>query len=140
MMRMRQMPVNEIEKIKYSISCFDVSKMAIGRKEIYEIYPDGRVVVRCCQAGSRKYVKKKETTAASETDFLLLCEKLRDCISTADRVNQYIDDTSAELKIYYSFGRVDTMPRGCGNARKDVGSIVREYLLHTAHVCPEYTL
>lgn len=126
--------MNEIERIKYSISYFDVDIMAIGRKDVYEIYPNGRVVFRCYQAGSRKCIRKNETTSAAGTDFLLLCAKLLDCISTADRENQYVDDTSAELKIYHSFGRVDTMPRGYGNAEKDVGSIVCEYLFHAAHM------
>jgi hypothetical protein len=126
------MPMNEIEKIKYSISYFDVDIMAIGRKDVYELYSDGQVVFRCYQAGSRKCVKKDETTTAAGTAFRLLCAKLLDCISTADRENQYVDDTSAELKIYRSFGRVDTMPRGYGNADKDVGSIVCEYLFHAA--------
>lgn len=124
--------MNEIEKIKYSISCFDVDIMAIGRKDVYELYPDGRVVFRCYRAGSRKCVKKNETTTAAGADFRLLCAKLQDCISTADRENQYVDDTSAELKIYRSFGRVDTMPRGYGNEQEDVGGIVSEYLFNAA--------
>ena len=124
--------MNEIEKIKYSISYFDVDIMAIGKKDVYELFQDGRVVFRCYQAGSRKCVKKYESTTAAGTDFHLLCTRLLDCISTADRENQFVDDTSAEVKIYHSFGRVDTMPRGYGDAQTDVGRIVCEYLFHAA--------
>lgn len=126
------MLMNEIEKIKYSISYFDVDIMAIGRKDVYELYPDGRVVFRCYQTGSRKCVKKDVTTTAAGTDFHLLCARLLDCISTADRENQYVDDNSAELKIYHPFGRVEMMPRGYGDEQKDVGSIVCEYLVNAA--------
>lgn len=124
--------MKEIEKIKYSISCFDVDVMAVGRKAIYEIYPDGLVVCRCYQTGSRKCAKKDETNSASSADFHLLCAKLEDCISVADRENIYIDDTSAEHKIYRCFGKVDTLPRGYCNEQKNVGSIVSEYLFNAA--------
>lgn len=128
--RTRRIPTNEIEKIKYSISYFDVDIMAVGRKDVYELFLDGRVVFRCYQVGSRKCVKKDKTRTAAGTDFQSFCAKLLDCISIADRENMYIDDTSAELKIYRSFGRVDTMPHGYGNAQTDVGRIVCEYLFH----------
>lgn len=39
----RRMPMNEIEKIKYSISRFDVERMVMGKRDVYEIFSDGRV-------------------------------------------------------------------------------------------------
>lgn len=124
--------MNEIEKIKYSISRFDVERMVMGKRDVPEIFPDGRVTFRCYQTGSRKCIKKDETKSLPKDDFRLLCAKLLDYISTADRANRYIDDTGGELKIYHSFGRVDTMPHGYGNEQRDVGMIVREYLSHAS--------
>lgn len=123
--------MDEIAKIRYSVSHFDVDKMAMGRREVYEIFPDGRMTLHCYQSGSRKCVKKDELQRTSKADFHLLCAKLLDCISKADRLNEYIDDSDGELKLYYVFGRVDTMPRCYGNEQQDVGMIVREYLFST---------
>ena len=67
--------------------------------------------------------KGKCTVAA----FRLLCYRIEECISTADRLNDYCDDSSEELKIFHQFGRVQTMDRGLGNEETDIGRIMHDF-------------
>ena len=120
--------MNDIMKIRYTANLFDVEKMTMGRKEIYEISSDGKVVLRCYNKGNSRCLSKKEFFNTIGADFNLLCAKLIECISTADRLNEYIDDTTTYVSLYYTYGRVDKMPRGYGTEKWDVGSIISEYL------------
>ncbi|QBE97987.1 hypothetical protein PMF13cell1_03550 [Blautia producta] len=120
--------MSDILEIKYTISYFDIEKMAMGRKETYELFPDGKVVLKCYETGNRKCLSKEVYTGTSEVDFQTILRRLLQCVSTADRCNQYVDDADAEIKIIYEFGRVDTIPRGYGNQEMDVERIIADYL------------
>ena len=127
--------MNKIEKIKYTVTWFDPEKMTTGRRDIYEMFPNGKVTYHGYNgAGNRKCIRKSENTIATGADFQRLCERLTDCIAHADRENLFTDDTAAELKIYHSFNRMEILPRGYGSEREDVETIVCQFLSDIAHV------
>lgn len=60
--------------------------------------------------------------------FEELCQKLDECIDNANCLEEYIDDCTVTVTIYRAFGRKETMDRGLGNGKTDVGSIITEYM------------
>lgn len=117
---------NTILKLVYKREYFDISQMKIGARLVTTINADGTVLFKEYKPGSRKVessYKGKCTVAA----FRLLCYRIEECISTADRQEFYVDDSSEELKIFHSFGRVQTMDRGLGNEETDIGRIMHDF-------------
>lgn len=117
---------NEIVKIVYKREYFDITQMRPGAKVVTTITNDGTVVFQEYEPGSRKIsssYKGKCTIPA----YRLLCCRLEDCITTADRQDAYCDDASEELKIYHPFGRVQIMDRGLGNEETHIGEIMHEF-------------
>ena len=117
---------NTILKLVYKREFFDISVMKIGARLVTAINADGTVVFKEYKPGSRKVesVYKGKCTVAA---FSLLCYRIQECISTADRLNGYCDDSSEELKIFHQFGRVQTMDRGLGNEETDIGRIMHDF-------------
>ena len=117
---------NTILKLVYKQEHFDISQMKIGARWVTTINADGTVLVKEYKSGSRKVessYKGKCTVAA----FRLLCCRIEECISTADRQEFYVDDSSEELKIFHAFGRVQTVDRGLGNGKTDIGRIMHDF-------------
>ena len=117
---------NTILKLVYKREYFDISQMKIGARLVTTINADGTVLFKEYKPGSRKVksVYKGKCTVAA---FRLLCYCIEECISTADRQEFYVDDSSEELKIFHSFGRVQTMDRGLGNEETDIGRIMHDF-------------
>ena len=117
---------NTILKLVYKREYFDISQMKIGARLVTTINADGTVLFKEYKPGSRKVesVYKGKCTVAA---FRLLCYRIEECISTADRQEFYVDDSSEELKIFHSFGRVQTMDRGLGNEETDIGRIMHDF-------------
>lgn len=115
-------------KVRYTISTFDVDAMCSHSRRTYELFPDGKIVCSHYEKGIRKAIEKYESHNATADDFQKLCDELDECMNTADRQEWYVDDCSAEVKIYRQYGRVDTMDRGYGNAETDIGRIITNYI------------
>ena len=77
-----------IEKLVYKREFFDFTKMCFGAKQIITITNDGAIVVKAYALRSRKahLVTKAECSAQV---FHALCERLVDCIETADSLDGY---------------------------------------------------
>ena len=117
---------NTVLKLVYKREYFDIAQMKFGARLVTTINADGTVIFKEYKPGSRKVessYKGKCTVAA----FRLLCYRIEECISTADRQEFYVDDSSEELKIFHSFGRVQTMDRGLGNEETDIGRIMHDF-------------
>lgn len=117
---------NGIIKLTYKREYFDISKMRPGAKVITTINNDGTVVFKEYEPGSRK-VSSAYKGKCSVSAFRLLCFRLEECITTADRQDFYCDDSSEELKIYHPFGRVQIMDRGLGNEDVHIADIMHEF-------------
>ena len=117
---------NTILKLVYKREYFDISQMKIGARLVTTINADGTVLFKEYKPGSRK-VKSSYKGKCTVAAFRLLCYRIEECISTADRQELYGDDSSEELKIFHSFGRVQTMDRGLGNEETDIGRIMHDF-------------
>lgn len=122
------MKPTDILKRRYTIRPFDVEVMCSHSRRVYELFPDGKIRYSIFEKGNSKPIKKQENHTASLEDYIDLCTKINDCIDAADTVNQYVDDCSVDVKLYRSFGRVDTMDRGYGNSNTDLGEIITRYI------------
>ena len=103
-----------ILKLEYKREFFDISLMRRGGKKIISISNDGTIVCEEYKADSRK-VHSTRKEKCSLIEFRKLCKQILKCIENADRNEMFIDDSSAELKIYHKYGRTQTMDRGLGN-------------------------
>lgn len=117
---------NTILKLVYKREYFDISQMKIGARLVTTINADGTVLFKEYKPGSRK-VKSSYKGKCTVAAFRLLCYRIEECISTADRQEFYVDDSSEELKIFHAFGRVQTMDRGLGNEETDIGRIMHDF-------------
>lgn len=116
-----------MKKLRYSISYFDLSEMKPGARDVIEIFEDGKLLIKQYAPGSRR-IKEKQECFAEKNEIEELYAELRGCIDTADRLNWMVDDTSAELTIYHSFGRIEKVPRELGNTETDIYSIMCRFL------------
>lgn len=116
-----------IVKLVYRRDYFDVATMSPGAKDIITITSGGLITEKAYGPRSRKAhsVKKAECTAQ---EFTSLCERLVECIETADRLDGYCDDSSEELTIYHQYGRIQTMDRGLGNENIHIGEVMNRFL------------
>ena len=105
---------------------FDISTMCSGARVVSTINADGTVIFKEYKSGSRKAESTYKGTC-SLTAFEILCLRIEECISTADRQEVYVDDASEELKIFHQFGRVQTMDRSLGNEETDIGRIMHDF-------------
>lgn len=119
---------NDILKIRYTSYWFDVDKCIYGRRYVYELFPNGRVLCHEYRDGVKKCFAKYESNIASSEDYREMCEKLNNCITNANQEVEIIDDAGGELVLYRPYGRVDKMPRGYGNENEIVGDIIYQYL------------
>ena len=101
--------------------------MRPGARVVTTITDDGNIVLKEYQSGSRK-VETSYRGKCSVSAFRLLCHRIEGCITTADRMDEYCDDASEELKIYHPFGRVQIIDRGLGNEETHIGEIMHEFL------------
>ena len=76
------------------------------------------------------YADEKEVRVVPIESALFdeLCQKVDECIESANCLEEYIDDCSVTVTIFRTFGRKETMDRGLGNGITDVGSIIMEYV------------
>lgn len=116
-----------IEKLQYKRRYFDFSTMKNRTSITTTITNDGTIVSKKYKAGSRK-VNSIQKTICSLEEFQELCNKIELCIENADRLDFYVDDASEELRIFYKYGRIQTMDRGLGNDNFDIGKIVNSFL------------
>ena len=73
----------DILKIRYVIRPFDVETMSCHTRDVYELYPDGKVTYSLYEKGERKPRRKTETHTASGEDYRALCRELNACIASA---------------------------------------------------------
>ena len=118
---------NNIFKLVYKREYFDISQMKNGARSVATINADGTLLFKEYKPGSRK-VNSAYKGKCSVAAFGLLCRRIEECISTADRQEFYVDDSSEELKIFHRFGRVQTIDRGLGNEETNIGMIMHEFL------------
>ena len=118
---------DSIVKLVYKRDFFDITQMRCGAKQITTITDDGTIVEKEYAPGSRKAHAVKKTECPGEA-FRALCERLVDCIETADSLEGYCDDSSEELAIYHKFGRIQTMDRGLGNEAVRIGDVMNSFL------------
>lgn len=116
-----------MEKLRYSISYFDVLEMKPGARDVIEIFDDGKILIKRYAPGSRR-IKEKQEFFAEKSEVEELYEELKVCVDTADRLNWMVDDTSAELTIYHELGRIEKVPRELGNDITDIYSIMSRFL------------
>lgn len=117
-----------MKKLRYSISYFDVSEMKPRARNVIEIFEDGRILIKQYAPGSRR-IKEKQECFVEKNEVEELYAELKACIDTADRLNWMMnDDTSAELTIYHSFGRIEKVLRELGNTETDIYSIMCRFL------------
>ena len=96
---------NPIVRLTYKHEFFDISEMRIGGRTVTTITEDGTIIEHNYKPGSRKaYKTRKSTCAASE--FRILCDKIENCIDSANDWDMWVDDCSEELKLFYKFNRV----------------------------------
>ena len=88
---------NDIIKIRYTISLFDVAAMRSHTRYVYELYPDGKVSFAHYERGNRKPEATDEKHTASASDFMQLVADLNACIETADRDEMYEDEDDEDL-------------------------------------------
>ena len=119
--------MTNIEKLEYRENFFDVMTMQNGARITTVITNDGTIVSKEYKAGSRK-INSIQRTICSLDEFYELCNKIELCVETADRLDFYVDDTSEELRIFYKYGRIQTMDRGLGNDSSHIGEIVHDFL------------
>ena len=86
-----------------------------------------KLLIKRYAPGSRR-IKEKQEFFAEKSEVEELYEELKVCVDTADRLNWMVDDTSAELTIYHSFGRIEKVPRELGNNETDIYSIMCRFL------------
>ena len=116
------MPQSILELV-YTREFFDLSLMTWGARKIISISNDGTIVCKEFKADSRK-AHSIRNEKCSSTEFRKLCQEIMNCIETADRNEFFVDDSSAELKIYHEFGRIQTMDRGLGNDNTNISYIM----------------
>ena len=119
--------MTHIEKLEYRRHYFDVCEMKNGARVTTVISNDGIIISKKYKAGSRK-INSIQKANFSLNEFQELCNKIELCIKNADRLDFYIDDASEELRIFYKFGRIQTMDRGLGNDNSHIGEIVNDFL------------
>ena len=117
--------MSNVQKIKYSVSRYDFSVMKYATSITATFLPDGSLNIKHYAPGSRKVLEIEKHQLTPET-FNQLYADLRQCIDKANTIIQYVDDSDAELSIFYFPQRTETMPRGLGNEDQTVGSIFTE--------------
>lgn len=119
------MPHN-ILKLEYRRSFFDLNIRKSYLCEVITVTNDGTIICKEYKFGVRE-AHSIQKTKCSVRAFNNLCSKILDCIETADRNDFFVDDSSAELKIYHEFGRVQTMDRGLGNGNTYIEYIMQSF-------------
>ena len=119
---------NDIKKIRFTKSVFDVEALCTHTRYVYDLLPNGDIISSIREKGIRKPVEKKTYHLASSEDYKELCEKINECIEKADTLNQYVDDTSIEVTLYRQFGRKEIMDGGYGAEDEDLRRILYRYI------------
>ena len=115
-----------ILKLEYKLKFFDVSLNKAYTSEDISITKDGAIVCKeYIPFTSEPYSIREEK--CSLIVFKNLCERILNCIETADRKVMFIDDSSAELTIYYQDGNTKTVDRGLGNENKYIEDIMQDF-------------
>ena len=115
-----------ILKLEYTGKHFDLSLMKSYTREIISITNDGIIICKEYKPDTRKPHSIKEGKC-SLIVFKNLCERILNCIETADRKVMFTDNSSAELTIYYQDGNTQTMDRGLGNENKYIEDIMQDF-------------
>lgn len=100
---------------------------SLGERRNVEIFPDGEIIVKDYLSGSRK-IDNKRIYYADADSFNKLIKDIEICINSADSTVIWEDDSSGVLTIYHDFERVETMPRGLGNANVRIHGILTNYI------------
>lgn len=122
------MEKTEIVKMRYVLRKFDFDTMRFYVRETYELFPDGRIIRIIYQQGSRRIIDKCTVCKEPPEDFGKLCEELAECIKSADKIMDCIDNCSKELTIYYGSGKTEKYDRGYGNTDTCIGIILNHYI------------
>ena len=117
---------NPIVKLTYKHKFFDISEMRIGGRTVTTINEDGTIIEQNYKPRSRKAYKTRKTTCDA-SEFRALCDKLENCIDSANDWDMWVDDSSEELKLFYKFNRVQIVDRGLCNGDMSIGGIMREF-------------
>lgn len=118
---------SDIIKIKYVWKNFSPDVMRIYRKNVYDIFDSGRVIVSEF-VDDMKSPKSRAVLNKDKSSFFVLTDKINECITEADRLETYVDDSEASITIIRPFGRVEKLDRGIGNPKMVLGRIIEEYI------------
>lgn len=118
--------VNGIQEIKYERSTFDVAKMKHGKRDLFLITKDGTIEYR-------RYEPKipialfRWTYHVDPTQVSAYYSQVINCMQTATRIVEYIDDSTAKLTIVHHSGEI-VLPRGLENGSASLASITGDFL------------
>lgn len=118
---------SDIIKIKYVWKNFSPDVMRIYRKNVYEIFDSGRVIVSQF-VDDMKSPKSRIVLIKNKSSFSGLTDKVNECIAEADRLETYVDDSEASITIIRPFGRIEKLDRGIGNPKMLLGCIIEDYI------------
>ena len=118
---------SDIIKIRYVWKNFSPDVMRIYRKSVYEIFDSGRVIISEFVDDMRS-PKSRIVSNKDKLSFSILSDKINECITDADRLENYIDDSDVSITIIRPFGRIEKLDRGIGNQKIVLGSIIEKYV------------
>lgn len=118
---------SDIIRIKYVWKNFSPDVMRIYRKNVYEIFDSGKVIVSEF-VDDMKSPKSRTVSNKDKSSFSTLTANVNECINNADRLETYVDDSEASITIIRPFGRIEKLDRGIGNQKIVLGSIIEKYV------------
>lgn len=80
---------SSIVKLVYKQDYFDLVTMSPGAKNVITITDDGLIIKKEYAPGSRK-AHSVDKSGCSVEEFAALCERLLECIETADSLDGYV--------------------------------------------------
>ena len=116
---------NPIEKIRCKIEFYSHQYECRG-VTIITIHNNGKIKIEDYIKGVSKS-KDTEYLSCPVKEFKKLTQEIEECISTANKLDFYIDDKSVEVKVYHKLGLLQTMERGLGNEKCDINQILFQF-------------
>lgn len=127
---MKDNMVNGIEKIIYENEAMEVMTGKVRRRDKYIITPDGILEHIHTSREAENAPLKTRNMGKWQGDrdkTIALYSDIIDCMRNAADVLEYIDDSSAELKIVYGMGEI-ILPRGLQSKDKTINDIMESFL------------
>lgn len=117
-----------IAAVKYEKSFFSVDEM-VEYKSVYVIHKTG-IIERLAYKGKSKRILSKKSLTVSPDVVIAYYRDIINCIKSAVRVSDFVDDCDAQTTICYYGGEI-VLPRGL-ESETDVISFLSESFLKSA--------